>query len=222
MKIIPLKIKLLSPLFNYAQITNGGALTSSFIGDIALTYALNRSLKIQPFYQEMRFAPNYQEIKALDFLFTVAKPLTSKRTGVYIRNTLFNWDGGPDMDVIGKEGTARKTTFKNYFKVQGIQIGAEFSTYLICKNDFTLNFPVVVRLGTGRECLATLEKRAIGKNDDKEIWLNAYVLKEVFGEEVFRRFVAMNHYYIDYQLENYILLKKLNEEQVAKIFEGQF
>jgi len=222
MRIIPLKIKLLSPLFNYSQVTNGGAITSDFIGDIALTYALNRSLKAQHFYQEIRFAPNYREIRTLDFLFTVAKSLASKRTGVYTRNTLFNWDGGPDMAVLGKEGTARKTTFKNYFKVQGIQIGSEFSTYLICKDDFTPKFPIVIRLGTGRECLATLEKRAIGKDDDKEIWLNAYVLKEVFDEEVFQRFVAMNHYYIDYRLENYVLLKKLNEEQVAKIFEGQF
>ncbi len=218
MKIIPLKITLLSPLFNYSQVTNGGAITSEFIGDIALTYALNRVLKEQHFYKEVRFKPNYKEdLNSLDYLFTVAKPLNIKRTGIYIRNTLFNWDGGPQMDNIL---LSSKTTFKNYFKVQGIQLGSEYSTFLICKDDFNLKFPMTIRLGTGRECLATLEKRKVEK--DEEIWLNAYVLKEVFGEEVLKRFVKLKHYFMDYKLENYIILKKLNEQQVFSIFQGQF
>lgn len=220
MKVIPLKITLLSPLFNYSQVTNGGAITSEFIGDIALTYALNRVLKEQHFYREVRFKPKYKEdLNRLDYLFTVAKPLKIKRTGVYIRNTLFNWDGGPQMDNIL---LSAKTTFKNYFKVQGIQLGSEYSTFLICKDDFNLKFPMTIRLGTGRECLATLEKRKIEKDDDKEIWLNAYVLKEVFGNDVLKRFVNLKHYFMDYKLENYIILKKLNEEQVSTIFAGQF
>lgn len=220
MKIIPLKITLLSPLFNYSQVTNGGAITSEFIGDIALTYALNRVLKEQHFYKEIRFKPKYKEdLNALDYVFTVAKPLETKRTGVYIRNTLFNCDGGPQM---GNILLSSKSTFKNYFKVQGIQIGSEYSTYLICKDDFKPKFPLTLRLGTGRECLVTLEKRKIEKDDDKEIWLNAYVLKEVFGEQVLKRFINLKHYFMDYKLENYIILKKLNEEQVSTIFEGQF
>ena len=220
MQIIPLKIRLLSPLFNYSQVTNGGAITSEFIGDIALTYALNRVLKEQHFYKEIRFKPNYKEdLNALDYIFTVAKPLNAKRTGVYIRNTLFNWDGGPQMDTIL---LSSKTTFKNYFKVQGVQIGSEYSTYLICKDDFKPKFPLTIRLGTGRECLVNLEKRKLEKEDDKEIWLNAYTLKEVFDGLVLKRFVELNHYFMDYKLENYIILKKLNEQQVSTIFEGQF
>lgn len=227
MKIIPLKIKLLSPLFNYSQVTNCGAITSNFIGDIALTYALNRVLKEQHFYKEVRFKPTYKEdLNALDYLFTVGKPLNIKRTGIYTRNTLFNWDGGPLMDIMSKSnkraGLVMKTTFKDFFKVQGIQIGSEYSTFLICKDNFKPKFPMAIRLGTGRECLAILEKRKIEKNDDKEIWLNAYVLKEVFGETVLKRFVNLKHYFMDYKLENYIILKKLNQQQVSTIFEGQF
>jgi CRISPR-associated protein Csc1 len=227
MKIIPLKLTLLSPLFNYSQVTNGGAITSDFIGDIALTYALNRVLKEHNFYKEVRDKPNYREdLNSLDYLFTVAKPLNIKRTGIYTRNTLFNWDGGPQMKIMSKSqknpGLIMSVTYKDYFKVQGIQIGSEYSTYLICKDDFNLKFPITIRLGTGRECLATLEKRKIEKNDDKEIWLNAYVLKEVLNEEVLSRFIGLKHYFIDYKLENYILLKKLNEEQVKTVFQDQF
>jgi len=227
MQIIPLKLTLLSPLFNYSQVTNGGAITSNFIGDIALTYALNRVLKKQHFYKEIRFKPEYKEdLNSLDYLFTVAKPLNIKRTGIYTRNTLFNWDGGPLMKIMSKSnknpGLVMKTTFKDFFKVQGIQIGSEYSTYLICKDDFKPKLPMTIRLGIGRECLVTLEKRRIEKDDDREIWLNAYVLKEVFGEQILKRFINLKHYFMDYKLENYIILKKLNEQQVSTIFEGQF
>ncbi len=69
MKILPLKIKLLGPMFNYCRVTTGGAITSDFIGDLALTYAANRTRKDKNFYEEYRRKPYYEELKNLDYYF---------------------------------------------------------------------------------------------------------------------------------------------------------
>ena len=157
MKITPLKIILLSPLFNYSRITNEGCITSDFVGDLALTYAVNRVLKERNFYEKFKAKPTYEELKCLDYYLTVGKPDPKKfrMTGIYIRNTIFNADGYPDMDVLSGEGRfpTGKTLFKNYFKVQGIKPEPEFSSFLICKDRFQLELPFTIRLGTGRECL---------------------------------------------------------------------
>jgi len=123
MRILPIRIKLLSPLFNYCKVTNSGAITSDFIGDLALTYALNRAGKQQPFkpfaenlYQVTARAPNYYELRELDYYFTVAKPIRWGMTGIYIRNTLFNVDNFLDQGIIGRDGSARKSLFKNFFE----------------------------------------------------------------------------------------------------------
>jgi len=59
-------------MFNYCKATNDGAITSDFIGDIALTYALNRIRKDKNFYKEFRQKPNYVELRELDYFFSVA------------------------------------------------------------------------------------------------------------------------------------------------------
>ena len=101
MKVFPISVRLLAPMFNYCKATNDGAITSDFIGDIALTYALNRMRKDKNFYKEFRQKPNYVELRELDYFFSVAKPVKMQMTGLYVRNTLFNVDGGPDFDIIG-------------------------------------------------------------------------------------------------------------------------
>jgi len=222
MKTYPLRIKLLSPFFNYAYATNEGALTSEFIGDIALAYALNRALKQQNFYSEFRKKPFYQELRNLDYCFTVARPLLTRRTGIYIRATQFNCDGGPDYDIIGREGNYHfgKNLFKNTWKVQGIAPESEFSCWMLCKESFKIQLPFAIRLGTHRECLAVLEKDI--NADEENIWLNAYSLKEIFGEEAVQRFIETRSYSVDFKLQHYILLKNLQLNQVKGIFNGVF
>lgn len=228
MKILPLKIKLLSPLFNYSRVTNGGAITSDFIGDMALTYALNRVRKdrafVENFFQRAARSPNYAELRELDYHFTVAKPIRFEMTGIYIRNTLYNTDNYPHADLIGKEGAARKSLFKNYFRVQGIRPEGEFSACLLCRDSFHLQLPFAVRLGTGRECLALLERDRTFDEAKEEVWLNAHALKWVFGNlpMAIRRLTEDGRLFFEYKLENYVLMKRVSIEQVKYIFSEVF
>lgn len=207
-------------MFNYCKVTNGGAITSDFIGDIALTYAFNRVRKDKNFYEEFRKKPNYAELRGLDYFFTVAKPVKIKMTGLYTRNTLFNVDGGPDYNILNVVGS---NLFKNYFKVQGVALGSTFSTCLFCKDSFTPRLPFAVRLGTGRECLALLEQDKGFDQKTGDIWLNAFSLKTIFGDEAIKSAVQrLKAYHFDYRLENYILLKHVQLEQAKIIFSGYF
>jgi len=215
MKIVPLKVKLLSPMFNYCRVTTGGAITSDFIGDIALTYAVNRVRKNRNFYEEFRRKPYYEELRRLDYYFSVGKPIQYETTGIYTRNTLFNTDGFPDLDAIMLSG---KNLFKNYFKVQGIRPEGEFSTCLICKDSFILALPFTIRLGTGRECMAIIDR---DDNFDDNLWLNAFTLKTVFGN-LQTTIQSLKSYYFEYKIENYILMKNISTEQVKVIFGSVF
>lgn len=215
MKIVPLKVKLLSPMFNYCRVTTGGAITSDFIGDIALTYAVNRVRKNRNFYEEFRKKPYYEELRKLDYYFSVGKPIQYEMTGIYTRNTLFNTDGFPDLDAIMSSG---KNLFKNYFKVQGIRPEGEFSTCLICKDSVILALPFTIRLGTGRECMAIIDR---DDNFDDNLWLNAFTLKTVFGN-LQTTIQSLKSYYFEYKIENYILMKNISTEQVKVIFDSVF
>ena len=216
MKIIPIKISLLSNFFNYSRLTNQGAITSDFIGDIALNYALNRVLKLENFYTEFRTKPKYEELANLPYTFTIAKPVDYELTPIYIRNTLFNVDGYPDLQAIDLSG---KSPFKNFFKVQGIQVGSEFSTFLICKEKFNVTFPLAIRLGTGRETLALLERHT--KNDSEQVWLNVFSLKNIYSN--FETSVNLvKNYQFEFRLQNYILWKSVKVEHLENIFGDHF
>ena len=225
MKVFPISVRLLAPMFNYCKATNDGAITSDFIGDIALTYALNRVRKDKNFYQEFRQKPNYFELRKLDYFFSVAKPVKTQLTGLYVRNTLFNVDGGPDFDILGQSGrfATGKNLFKNFFKVQGVALESIFSACLFCKDTLKPRFPLAVRIGTGRECLALLEQDHEFDENKNDLWLNAFSLKTIFGDEAIKLAVKMlQSYHFDYKLENYILLKKVQLEQAKTIFSVYF
>lgn len=225
MKVYPISVRLLAPMFNYCKATNDGAITSDFIGDIALTYALNRTRKDRNFYLEFRKKPNYAELRELDYFFSVARPIRTRMTGLYIRNTLFNTDGGPDFDILGQSGrfATGKNLFKNFFKVQGIALESIFSTCLFCKDSFSLRFPFAVRLGTGRECLALLERDETFDEKNNDLWLNVFSLKTIFGDQAVRQAVStLKAYHFEYKLENYILLKKVQLNQAKIIFGDYF
>jgi len=219
MKVYPLKISLLSPFFNYSQVTKEGVVTSDFIGDLALTYALNKVRGDQQFYRAKKDKPNYVELKSLGYFFTVAKPLHSTKTGVYIRRADFVKDG-IDKNII--EVLSRKNLFKNFFKVQGIQPGAVYTTYLLSQDQLDFRLPFTIRIGAGRECLAKVELDT--SPDREDIWLNVYSLKMLLGEEKAKALFEDDtaFYRIRYVLENYVLLQNVPYSKLESIFETVF
>ncbi len=221
MKLIPICITLLSPFFNYSKVTNRGCITSNFIGDLALTYALNRVLKTHNFYEEVKLQPNYMELQNLPYIFTIGKPVRTQMTSIYMRNTLFTVDGYPDLEAIENSG---RNLFKNFWKVQGIKPASIFSSYLITTTAFVNQLkdklPLAIRLGTSRECLALLEINT--EPDENDIWLNGYTLKNVFEDRsrIALELMKDRGYQIEFKLQNYIIFKGLTSQDVETIFKG--
>jgi len=237
MKIKAIKIKLLNHLFYHTEISNG-SITGGFLGDLALTYALNKALNSKAsVYEYSRLKPEYQEIKDFGYYFTVGKPvkLTETkgykqqakyihlgqpiRTGSYTRNTLFNTDGFYDIKSIEKSG---KSPFKNLIHTQGVALGNEFIALLISKED--IEIPKTLRIGNQKETLLELSEITFDKTDN-DFWLNAYTLKIVFDNLKTAMDISVeengtaNYQYI---LENYALLKGFDERQITNIFKNSF
>lgn len=122
-------------------------------------------------------------------------------------------DGGPNADAIEQSG---RNLFKNYFLVQGLKPCSEFKTYLICKDDFNIKLPLCIRIGTGKECLAKLEKIESYGNED--IWLNYYTLKKIFDITI-PLYRGLN---VEYKMNTYMILKNIDETTLTNIFTGVF
>ena len=239
MEIKAIKIKLLNHLFYHTEISNG-SITGGFLGDLALTYALNKALNSNAnIYEYHRLKPEYQEIKNFGYYFSIGKPvrkisgnklekyvLSAKptRTGSYTRNTLFNTDGFYDKKSIEKSG---KSPFKNLIHTQGVALSTkrnpnEFTTLLISKEN--IEIPETLRIGNQKETLLELKEIPFEKTDN-DFWLNAYTLKVVFDNLKTAMDISVeengtaNYQYI---LENYALLKGFSVEQVKSIFEPVF
>ncbi len=232
MEIRAIKIKLLNHLFYHTEISNG-SITGGFLGDLALTYALNKALNKNANIYEHRLKPAYQEIKDFGYYISVGKPvklsgkknqkyvLSAKptRTGSYTRNTLFNTDGFYDIKSIEKSG---KSPFKNLIHTQGVALRNEFSALLISKEN--IEIPETLRIGNQKETLLKLSEIPFDKTDN-DFWLNAYTLKVVFDNLKTAMDISVeengtaNYQYI---LENYALLKGFSVEQVKSIFEPVF
>lgn len=235
MEIKAIKIKLLNHLFYHTEISNG-SITGGFLGDLALTYALNKALNCKANVYEHRLKPAYHEIKDFGYYFSIGKPVklaeqkgsksgkyifTGKpiRTGSYTRNTLFNTDGFYDKDSITKSG---KSPFKNLIHTQGIALRNEFSALLISKEK--IEIPPTLRIGNQKETLLELKEIPFEKTDN-DFWLNAYTLKVVFDNLKTAMDISVeengtaNYQYI---LENYALLKGFTKNQVSEIFKNGF
>lgn len=229
MELKAIKITLLNHLFYHTEISNG-SITGGFLGDLALTYALNKAINKNAEIYEHRLKPNYKEIADFGYYLTVGKPVkkqTNKlkfagkptRTGSYTRNTLFNTDGFYDIKSIEKSG---KSPFKNLIHTQGVALQNEFICLLISKNP--VEFSPTMRVGNQKETLLKLEEIPI-KNTDNRFWLNAYTLKVVFDNLQKAMDISIdengsaNYQYI---LENYALLKGFSQKQVETIFKKVF
>jgi len=200
------KITLLSPLFYYTKTESGIASTAPFIGDLALIYATNFALsKNSNITYQTNSKPDYEEIKNLGFLWSIARPIKIRRTPIYARYTSPTSDGMVRKDLIDLMG---KALFKNYFHVQGIEVGSEFQASILGKLSFPNKF--TLRIGNGRECLILLE---MIENIERDIWVNYYTIKKIFGESV----ALKEGFTIEPILSQYILIKGLSEKDLKEI-----
>jgi len=200
------KIILLSPLFYYTKTESGVASTTPFIGDLALIYATNFTLSQNSnITYQTKSKPDYQEVKNLGFLWTIARPLKVKRTPVYARYTSPISDGMVRKDLIELMG---KALFKNYFHVQGIEVGSTFQASFIGKLNLPAKF--TLRIGNGRDCLILLEEM---DRPEKDIWVNYYTITKIFNIT----FKLKEGFTIEPVLAHYIIVKGLNEEELKKL-----
>ncbi|RLI75966.1 type I-D CRISPR-associated protein Cas5/Csc1 [Archaeoglobales archaeon] len=202
------KITLLSPLFYYTKAESGVASTTPFIGDLALIYATNFALsQNNDITYQTKSKPDYEEIKNLGFLWTIARPLKVKRTQVYARYTSPISDGMVRKDLIELMG---KALFKNYFHVQGIEVGSMFQASFIGE----LNLPnkFTLRIGNGRDCLILLEEI---NEPEKDVWVNYYTITKIFN----KTFKLKEGFTIEPVLAQYIIVKGLNREDLKKLEE---
>ncbi len=219
MQIKVIKLTLLNHLFYYTEVSGGStsaSVTGSFIGDLALTYAFNRCINENQTMYDFRLKPKYSEIKDFGFYCTMAKPIGKNvsKTENYIHNTLFNVDGFLDVDRIEKSG---KSPFKNFRQVQGIKLGTEYIALFISKENVEL--PTTIRIGTGKETLVKVEE-IDSVVSDNDYWLNAFTLKEVFGNLDVAIQVMMDEKKANfsYILENYNIIKHFTIDNIHKVF----
>ncbi len=202
------KITLLSPLFYYTKTESGVASTTPFIGDLALIYATNFALsQNSDITYQTKSKPEYQEIKNLGFLWTIARPLKVKRTPIYARYTSPISDGMVRKDLIELMG---KALFKNYFHVQGIEAGSTFQASFIGELDLPDKF--TLRIGNGRDCLILLEEM---EKPEKDIWVNYYTITKIFN----KTFELKEGFTIEPVLAQYIIVKGLSEGHLKKLEE---
>jgi len=200
------KITLLSPLFYYTKTESGVASTTPFIGDLALTYATNFALcKNNDITYQTKSKPNYEEIKNLGFLWTIARPIKVKRTPIYARYTSPISDGMVRKDFIELMG---KALFKNYFHVQGIEAGSTFQASFI--GELSLPSKFTLRIGNGRDCLILLEKI---ESIEKDIWVNYYTITKILGKNI----ELKEGFAIEPVLAQYIIVKGLMEKDLEEI-----
>jgi len=202
------KITLLSPLFYYTKTESGVASTTPFIGDLALTYATNFALfRNSDITYQTKSKPDYEEIKNLGFLWTIACSIKVKRTAVYARYTSPISDGMVRKDLIELMG---KALFKNYFHVQGIEAGSTFQASFMGE----LNLPekFTLRVGNGRDCLILLEEI---EKPERDIWINYYTITKIFN----KTFELKEGFTIEPVLTQYIIVKGLNEDDLKKLDE---
>ena len=201
------KITLLSPLFYYTKTESGVASTTPFIGDLALTYATNFALcKNNDITYQTKSKPNYEEIKNLGFLWTIARPLKVKRTPIYARYTSPISDGMVRKDLIELMG---KALFKNYFHVQGIEAGSTFQASFI--GHLSLPSKFTLRIGNGRDCLILLEEI---ESIERDIWINYYTVTKILGKKM----KLKEGFSIEPVLAQYIIVKGLKERDLEEIF----
>ncbi|MCL4345204.1 MAG: hypothetical protein M1496_02430 [Candidatus Thermoplasmatota archaeon] len=185
------EMTILSPLYYRSRIESGAAgatVTSPWIGDIAMMYAINNSLGLK----QLKFGynthkPNYSEIMDIGFKLSILEPSSQlKFTKVFDIATSFISEGYPQGKAIADSARA---PMRNWLKRQGLEPGNKFifSSFLDDEeNEFPKKF--TVRIGNTKECLG--EIREIENNHFKEVTMNLYTLSLMLGTEKLKKSLA--------------------------------
>ena len=185
------EMTLLSPLYYRSRIESGAAgatVTSPWIGDLAMMYAINNTLGLK----QLKFGynshkPNYSEILDIGFKLSILEPLSQlKFTKIFDIATSFISEGYPQGKAIADSARA---PMRNWLKRQGLEPGNKFifSSFFDSEED---KFPkeFTVRIGNTKECLGMI--REIENYHLKEVTLNLYTLSLIQGTEKLKESLA--------------------------------
>lgn len=185
------EMTLLSPLYYRSRIESGAAgatITSPWIGDIAMIYAINNTLGLK----QVKFGynshkPDYSEIMDLGFKLSILEPASQiKFTKVFDIATSFISEGYPQGKAIADSARA---PMRNWLKRQGLEPGNKF-IFSLFVDDEKIKFPenFTVRIGNSKECLG--EVREIENNHHREVTMNLYTLSLILGTEKLKKSLA--------------------------------
>jgi CRISPR type I-D-associated protein Csc1 len=175
------RLRLLSPLFYRTRQDAGAAgstITDPWIGDLALCYAINRSLGLKELkFGYDRHQPRYEELSGLPFTASIAIPANEViRTQVYDIATSFISEGYTNYRAIKLTENA---PMRNWLKRQGLAPGNEFVFSLATKDGWAPPDEFTLRLGNTQECLASCSRCP----DPEKVTVNAYTLRTLFKVE---------------------------------------
>lgn len=175
--MIRYKIRLLSPLYYNSRPESGaagGSVTSQWIGDLALMYAINSSLGIRKFeFKYNSHRPDYSELTGLDFICSVARSERQVRlTPPRYVATSFVSEGYPLLRAMKKSANS---PFRNWLVKQGLEPNNEFYFYMGTRNGFEPPEEFTVRLGNMRACIASCIRA--GEKENETLTVNMFTLK---------------------------------------------
>lgn len=221
------KLTLLGPLFYRTRQDAGAAgstITDPWIGDLALSYAINRSLGLVEYkFGYASHQPDYLELKNLPFVASVAIPYRNNerafggleaailsyptgevvRTQVYDIATNYCSEGYTNMRAIKLTENA---PMRNWMKRQGLAPGNQFQFNLATRNDWVPPEEFTVRLGNTLECLAWCRRE---KRKAERLTANAYTLALLFNA---KRDAAVKYDSVERAAAQYVLLRGMPTE----------
>lgn len=150
---------------------SGTALTVPWIGDLALMYAVSKSLGIGNLSRKLGHTPHYEEVADLPFVTSVGHSMSNvKMLPIYDFSTSFISEGY--MNDQAFEDT-KNAPFRNWIRKQGIAPGNVFYFSVAYRDSFSLPDAFTIRLGNMRSCLARVLRLA-RVPDQYDVWGNLY------------------------------------------------
>jgi len=198
----------LSPMQYHSYQTARGTKTADFIGDLALSFALNQTAGTIDNSRMHRGYPDYKEdLKDKPYLATVFKPENTEHLAALTRITRkgADWElSDRPANIAGVGGSG--STFSGYFQTQCIAPGSTFLGTIFTKKE---NVPDTVRVGNQKQCLLKLEE--IDEKEIDDLWVNLFTLDTVLGMDEIEQKERMKRRFI---IEKYDILEGVDLEIV--------
>ena len=171
------KLTLLDSLYYNSILDSGAAGTAvsvPWVGDIAITYAICRSLSIGNLSSKITSTPHYEELLNSPFIASIAHSMdTVKMLPIYDFSTSFMSEGYYDYNAFKH---ASNSPFRNWIRKQGIAAGNVFYFSVAYRNRYCLPDSFSIRLGNMRSCIARVDRIKGDVLPDYDIWGNLYTI----------------------------------------------